>query len=187
MKRRVVITGLGGISPLGNNTATMWHNAVKGLCGIRPISRYNTEGRSVTLAGEVQDFCPEALFGKKESRKLGRFTQLAMAAARAVSYTHLDVYKRQVVAVMDSRFLMGSMGTAVGEKITRAVEYATRQGLPLIIFSASGGARMQEGILSLMQMAKTAAALERHSACLLYTSLVTAWGMALVWRYMNAP
>lgn len=82
MKRRVVITGLGGISPLGNNTATMWHNAVKGLCGIRPISRYNTEGRSVTLAGEVQDFCPEALFGKKESRKLGRFTQLAMAAAR---------------------------------------------------------------------------------------------------------
>ena len=82
MKRRVVITGLGGISPLGNNTATMWDNAVKGLCGIRPISRYNTEGRAVTLAGEVQDFCPEALFGKKESRKLGRFTQLAMAAAR---------------------------------------------------------------------------------------------------------
>ena len=79
-----------------------------------------------------------------------------------------------VVAVMDSRFLMGSMGTAVGEKITRAVEYATRQGLPLIIFSASGGARMQEGILSLMQMAKTAAALERHSAAgLFYLSVLT--------------
>ncbi len=64
--------------------------------------------------------------------------------------------------VLDSRFLMGSMGTAVGEKITRAAEYAQRSRLPLILFCASGGARMQEGILSLMQMAKTAAAMERH-------------------------
>ena len=62
-----------------------------------------------------------------------------------------------------SRFFMGSMGVAVGEKITRCVEYAQRHRLPLIIFSASGGARMQEGILSLMQMAKTAAAIERFS------------------------
>ena len=68
-----------------------------------------------------------------------------------------------VFAVLDSRFFMGSMGVAVGEKITRAVEYAQKQKLPLIIFSASGGARMQEGILSLMQMAKTAAALDRFS------------------------
>ena len=68
-----------------------------------------------------------------------------------------------VFAVMDSRFMMGSMGVAVGEKVTRAVEYADRAGLPLIIFTASGGARMQEGILSLMQMAKTSAALERFS------------------------
>ena len=68
-----------------------------------------------------------------------------------------------VFAVLDSRFLMGSMGAAVGEKVTRAVEYADRANLPLIIFSASGGARMQEGILSLMQMAKTSAALERFS------------------------
>ena len=64
-----------------------------------------------------------------------------------------------VAAVLDSQFLMGSMGTAVGEKITRAVEYADREKLPLIIFSASGGARMQEGIFSLMQMAKTSAAI----------------------------
>ena len=64
-------------------------------------------------------------------------------------------------AVLDSRFFMGSMGVAVGEKITRCVEYAQRHRLPLIIFSASGGARMQEGILSLMQMAKTAAAVRR--------------------------
>ena len=66
-----------------------------------------------------------------------------------------------VAAVLDSRFLMGSMGVAVGEKITRAIETARKQKCPLIIFSASGGARMQEGILSLMQMAKTSAALER--------------------------
>ena len=59
---------------------------------------------------------------------------------------------------------MASMGVAVGEKITRAVEYAQKHKLPLIIFSASGGARMQEGILSLMQMAKTSAAIERFSA-----------------------
>ena len=68
-----------------------------------------------------------------------------------------------VAAVLDSRFFMGSMSTAVGEKITRAVEYAAAKRLPLVIFSASGGARMQEGIFSLMQMAKTSAALERFS------------------------
>lgn len=79
-----------------------------------------------------------------------------------------------VIAVMDSRFLMGSMGHTVGEKITRAVEYATRRKLPLIIFSASGGARMQEGMISLMQMAKTAQAIARHQdAGLLYISCLT--------------
>ena len=72
--------------------------------------------------------------------------------------------RRVVVAVLDSRFLMGSMGAAVGEKITRAVEYAARSKLPLIIFSASGGARMQEGIYSLMQMAKTSAAIAQFSS-----------------------
>lgn len=77
-------------------------------------------------------------------------------------------------AVLDSQFLMGSMGTAVGEKITRAVEYADREHLPLIIFSASGGARMQEGIFSLMQMAKTSAAIAafgEHGG--LYISVLT--------------
>ncbi len=65
------------------------------------------------------------------------------------------------VGVLDGRFLMGSMGTAVGEKIARLTEHATKRKRPLIIFSASGGARMQEGLFSLMQMAKTAAAIER--------------------------
>lgn len=65
------------------------------------------------------------------------------------------------IAVMDGRFLMGSMGTVVGEKIVRITEYAGKKKLPLIIFSASGGARMQEGLFSLMQMAKTSAAVEK--------------------------
>ena len=76
--------------------------------------------------------------------------------------------------MLDSRFFMGSMSTAVGDKITRAVEYATAKRLPLVIFSASGGARMQEGIFSLMQMAKTSAAIQRFSAKGgLYVSVLT--------------
>lgn len=79
-----------------------------------------------------------------------------------------------IIAVMDSRFMMGSMGEVVGEKITRAIEYATENKLPVIIFCASGGARMQEGIFSLMQMAKTSAALAKHDdAGLLYISVLT--------------
>lgn len=71
--------------------------------------------------------------------------------------------QRVAVGALDSRFFMGSMSAAVGEKVTRLVEYADKYKLPLILFSASGGARMQEGILSLMQMAKTSAAIERFS------------------------
>lgn len=79
-----------------------------------------------------------------------------------------------VIGVCDGRFLMASMGWAVGEKITRAVERATEEKLPVILYACSGGARMQEGITSLMQMAKTSAALKRHSdAGLLYISVLT--------------
>ncbi|MEI4769288.1 acetyl-CoA carboxylase, carboxyltransferase subunit beta [Psychrobacillus sp. FJAT-51614] len=79
-----------------------------------------------------------------------------------------------VVAMMDSHFRMGSMGSVVGEKITRAIEKATMLQVPFIIFTASGGARMQEGVLSLMQMAKTSVALRRHSEHgLLYISILT--------------
>lgn len=78
------------------------------------------------------------------------------------------------IGVLDSTFMMGSMGSAVGERITRLTEYATKEGLPLVIVTASGGARMQEGILSLMQMAKTSGAIARHSnAGLLYISIMT--------------
>ena len=81
---------------------------------------------------------------------------------------------KAAIAVMDSRFIMGSMSSAVGERITRLAEYAAKKKLPLIIFSASGGARMQEGIFSLMQMAKTSAAIARlgEAGCL-YISVFT--------------
>lgn len=79
-----------------------------------------------------------------------------------------------VIGVMDSRYMMASMGSVVGEKITRAFEYATENRLPVIMFTASGGARMQEGIVSLMQMAKTSGAVARHSdAGLLYITVIT--------------
>jgi acetyl-CoA carboxylase carboxyl transferase subunit beta len=79
-----------------------------------------------------------------------------------------------LLAIMDFRFLGASMGSVVGEKITRAIEAATAERKPVIVFSASGGARMHEGILSLMQMAKTSGALARHSqASLPYISVLT--------------
>lgn len=81
---------------------------------------------------------------------------------------------RTVIGAMDTRFLMASMGYVVGEKITRLFEEATKQGLPVILFCCSGGARMQEGIVSLMQMAKTSAALKRHhEAGQLFISVLT--------------
>ena len=95
---------------------------------------------------------PEKLAGLEQSTGLGEAVVTALGKIEG---------HRAALAVLDSRFLMGSMSTAVGEKITRCAELAMKKKLPLIIFSASGGARMQEGIYSLMQMAKTAAAIQR--------------------------
>lgn len=79
-----------------------------------------------------------------------------------------------VIVSMNSEFMMGSMGSVTGDKITRAFEYATDNSLPIIVFTVSGGARMQEGIISLMQMAKTSGAVKRHSdAGLLYITVLT--------------
>lgn len=93
----------------------------------------------------------------------------------AYIYGYGQIYGQQcVIGVMDSYFLMGSMGSVVGEKVTRSFEYAIYKKLPIIIFTASGGARMQEGIFSLMQMAKTSAAVAKHSKMgLLYISVLT--------------
>lgn len=104
-------------------------------------------------------------------RKLQITTGISEAVVTGLGKIH---GKEAVIGVMDSRFLMGSMGAVVGEKVTRAVEQATALKVPVILFTASGGARMQEGIISLMQMAKTSAALKKHSdAGLLYITVLT--------------
>ena len=82
--------------------------------------------------------------------------------------------QKTALAIMDSTFIMASMGSVVGENLTRLFDYATAEKLPIIVFTASGGARMQEGIMSLMQMAKTSAAVKRHSnAGLFYITVLT--------------
>ncbi len=82
--------------------------------------------------------------------------------------------ERIVIGAMDSNFMMASMGSVVGEKITRAFEFATENKLPIVLFTAAGGARMQEGTISLMQMAKTAGAVSKHSqAGQLYITVMT--------------
>lgn len=106
--------------------------------------------------------------------KLAQARQKTGLSEALITATGAILGQKCVVGVLDSRFLMGSMSAAVGEKLTLAVEHAARTRLPLILFSASGGARMQEGILSLMQMAKTSAALARFSEKgLLYISVLT--------------
>ena len=79
--RRVVITGIGAITPIGNNVNDTWQGIQNGVCGIAPITRYDTEGRKVTLAGEVKNFDPEDYFDKNEARKMDRFSQFALVAA----------------------------------------------------------------------------------------------------------
>jgi len=109
-------------------------------------------------------------YGEKlrAQREKTGLSEAAVAAEGAI------VGNRCVVVVLDSRFLMGSMGCEVGERVTRAAEHAQRRNLPLIIFSASGGARMQEGIFSLLQMAKTSAAIAAFSeAGGLFVSVLT--------------
>lgn len=108
---------------------------------------------------------------EEKIKDLKRKTNLDEAVITGVGY--IDGIKT-VIGVCDTRFLMGSMGEVVGEKLTRAVEKATDMKLPIIIFTCSGGARMQEGIVSLMQMAKISAALKKHDeAGLLYITVLT--------------
>lgn len=149
------------------------------LCGYHfPIGAYYRlstildPGSFRELNGKLSAADPLSFPGYGEKQRAAqRKTGLTEAAVTATG----SVGGRKCVAgVLDSRFLMGSMSAAVGEKITLAIEYAAKNKLPLILFSASGGARMQEGIFSLMQMAKTAAAIQRfQSGGGLYISCLT--------------
>lgn len=107
----------------------------------------------------------------KKIEQLRKFTNIQEAVKSGIGEIN---GKRTVISVMDANFMMGSMGSTVGEIITFSIEAAVKEKLPLIIFTASGGARMQEGIISLMQMAKTSSALSKlDEAGLLYIVVLT--------------
>ena len=90
-KRRVVITGLGTVNPLGNTAADSWAAAKAGRCGIGPITQFDTTDFKCKLAGEVKNFDPETVVDKKEARKMARFTLLALAAAaEAIADSGID-------------------------------------------------------------------------------------------------
>ena len=103
MNKRVVITGIGSVTPLGNDSLTTWENIKNGVSGIEPIKRIDTEKFTVKVGGEVKDFAPEKFMDMKESRRMARFTQFAVAASK--------------MAINDSIFRSGKM------YIQNALEY----------------------------------------------------------------
>ncbi|MBE7063172.1 MAG: acetyl-CoA carboxylase carboxyltransferase subunit beta [Ruminococcaceae bacterium] len=118
-------------------------------------------GSFAEMDGELESGDPISFpgYGEKlaQARKDSRLPEAVVCGTARVEGSPCAVF------VMDSNFMMGSMGSVVGEKITRLFEAATEKGLPVIGFTTSGGARMQEGIISLMQMAKVSGAVKRHS------------------------
>ena len=136
------------------------------------VSLVADKGSFVEFDEHLQSVNPLEFPGYEE--KLEKYQEKAKQNEAVLTGEATIEGEKVVLAIMDCAFMMGSMGSVVGEKITRAVEYATTHQLPIIIFTASGGARMQEGIFSLMQMAKTSAALAKHDeAGLLYISVLT--------------
>ncbi|HEL0648680.1 acetyl-CoA carboxylase, carboxyltransferase subunit beta [Streptococcus equi subsp. zooepidemicus] len=156
-----------------------------GPAKICPTCSYNfriSAQERLTLTVDEGSF--QELFTDIETKDPLRFPdyQAKLQKARQATGLHEAVLtgtalvkgQRFALAIMDSHFIMASMGTVVGEKITRLFELAISERLPVVIFTASGGARMQEGIMSLMQMAKVSAAVKKHSnAGLFYLTILT--------------
>lgn len=130
------------------------------------------EGSFESLYDDIRSLNPLGIQNYEEKIKIGQ--ELSKLNEAFLCGIGKIVGIKVAIGALDSTFMMGSMGSAVGEKVARLIEYATKHKLPLVIFSASGGARMQEGIYSLMQMAKTSAALLRHDQeNLLFISVLT--------------
>ncbi len=142
------------------------------ITGRQRINYTVDEGTFEEFNGRVQGGNPLDFPGYEDKLKSARdFTGLSDAV---ITGTGKIGGNPAVVCAMDGFFMMGSMGAAVGEKITRAVEKAIELKLPIVIFTVSGGARMQEGLVSLMQMAKVSGALARlNEAGLLYITVLT--------------
>ena len=157
----------------------LWGNQMVCSCGHH--FRMNARQRLSMIAdqGSFQELWPK-LHAKNPldfpgySEKL-RIVQVSSREEEAVICGTAEIFGQPcALFVMEPSFMMGSMGTAVGEKITRLFEYATEHNLSVVGFTLSGGARMQEGLLSLMQMVKTSAAVKRHSdAGLFYLAVLT--------------
>lgn len=156
-----------------------------GIAKICPSCSYNFRiSAQERLAITVDDDSFEEMFTGIETKDPLNFPGYQEKLSKMKIVTGLDEAvmtgtasikgNKVALAIMDSHFIMASMGTVVGEKITRLIELAIAEKLPLLIFTASGGARMQEGIMSLMQMAKISAAVKKHSnAGLLYLTVLT--------------
>lgn len=156
-----------------------------GLAKICPACSYNFRiSAQERLMLNVDEGSFEELFTGFETTDPLTFPYYQEKLAAAKAQTGLDEAvltgrakiggQETALAIMDSNFIMASMGSVVGEKITCLFEFATQEKLPVVLFTASGGARMQEGILSLMQMAKISAAVKRHSnAGLFYLTILT--------------
>lgn len=143
-KRRVVITGMGTVNPIGNSLAESWEAVHAGKCGIAPITRYDTAGLKVKLAGEVKNLDLETLLGKRECKKMDRFTQLALAASdQAVADSGLDREREN----LDRCGIIFSSGIGGFETIEEAYKRAETRGydsvspfmIPMIISNMAAG------------------------------------------------
>lgn len=157
----------------------LWANDLVCACGYhfrmkarQRIKLIADKDSFIELFGSVKSENPLNFPGYKDKAETAR---VASSEEEAVITGVAEIGKQKCcLFVMESYFMMGSMGSAVGEKITSLFEYALKYRLPVVGFTVSGGARMQEGLLSLMQMAKTSAAVKRHSdAGLLYIAVLT--------------
>ncbi len=157
----------------------LWANNLVCACGYhfrmkarQRIKLIADKDSFIELFGSVKSENPLNFPGYKDKAETAR---VASSEEEAVITGVAEIGKQKCcVFVMESYFMMGSMGSAVGEKITSLFEYALKYRLPVVGFTVSGGARMQEGLLSLMQMAKTSAAVKRHSdSGLLYIAVLT--------------
>ena len=157
----------------------LWANNLVCPCGYHFRMKARQRIATITDKGSFRELFPELKAGNPldfpgYGEKLDT-VRTATGETEAVLCGTAAIGKQKCcLFVMESYFMMGSMGSAVGEKITKLFEYAAEHRLPVVGFTVSGGARMQEGLLSLMQMAKTSAAIKRHSdAGLLYIAVLT--------------
>lgn len=159
--------------------STLWANDLVCSCGHhfrmkarQRIHNLTDEGTFIELFSDLASANPLDFPGYE--KKIATVQNVSNEREAVICGTAEISGKRVAIFVMEPYFMMGSMGSVVGEKITSLFEYATEHRLPVLGYTVSGGARMQEGLLSLMQMAKTSAAVKRHSdAGLLYIAVLT--------------